>query len=591
MNSILQQQILSQQREFIGTPPVGQRSRKSSLGTSESLLTVPGARRDTSPAAASITPGSPASDLSGGVSPGLFSSSYQEEFAASLNNTTASGRTSTKMTPFLAGLDLNGNHQSKQDQVFTVPTEPNFDFTAAHYGAALGITGIQGLPNTTSAVQAYFVHDNVAPFFAVPFPQQVNSKATGIDPSKLFGGASVGMVDLGNVVDPMYAVAAAVPAVNPVVASTAVSGSVESSPSLRGAKRKSTAPSVASDLENGVQRFLLREKEHVSSSPTSSPVLGPVRRDSSRGTGSASSSVPSSPTIDGTPKKKKPNGVNGKPEEPAVTAVRKTSARGFSGALNLFSLNTGPPERVQSLTNDPRPAPLVPPPKHRGSLPILSSHEPAMLVGGFDLGLPALPTSVVPNNKPMANEPVNRHPVGEHAANGEGKVRRKRPKKRYICQIDNCGKEYKNLGGLKYHKVGYFLGASLSNRSLTEADTRLICSQVHFHKIPLIRRSEMSEHDKPYQCPVADCPRGFGSAGGLKYHLGHGHPPEIADAAVKAAAHNPKPASGRSGSGNGQRPSRRLLAEELDEIEAVEEEEEDDDGEEDDLDEYSVEDD
>lgn len=80
------------------------------------------------------------------------------------------------------------------------------------------------------------------------------------------------------------------------------------------------------------------------------------------------------------------------------------------------------------------------------------------------------------------------------------------------------------------------LGSRTSYRRLDPFHFNSVATiqQVHFHKIPLIRRSEMSEHDKPYQCPVATCPRGYGSAGGLKYHLSHAHPPEVVEEAVKS---------------------------------------------------------
>jgi hypothetical protein len=69
--SHLQQQILQERRESMnpGTPPLSTRP--------EAKLAVPDPRRAVSPAytSNSITPGSPASDMSGGISPGLFSSS------------------------------------------------------------------------------------------------------------------------------------------------------------------------------------------------------------------------------------------------------------------------------------------------------------------------------------------------------------------------------------------------------------------------------------------------------------------------------------------------------------------------------------
>ncbi len=96
----------------------------------------------------------------------------------------------------------------------------------------------------------------------------------------------------------------------------------------------------------------------------------------------------------------------------------------------------------------------------------------------------------------------------------------------------------------------------------------------------------MSEHDKPYQCPVGGCPRGYGSAGGLKYHMSHAHTPEVAEAAMKAAAaKKPTPKTG-----SGQRSGRKsYFSEEFSDVEEVEEEEEDEDDE--GFEEYSIDDD
>jgi hypothetical protein len=171
----------------------------------------------------------------------------------------------------------------------------------------------------------------------------------------------------------------------------------------------------------------------------------------------------------GTPKKKKPNG---KSDGSVVATLRKTSAGGFSAALNLYSLNSGPPERVRSLTNDPRPAPPTPP-RHRGSAPVLSAADSALLSKALGMSapaleLPALPAlspiqidSLLPPMKITPARPARHDPNGKASelvavSDYDGKSKgRRRPKKRYICTINNCGKEYKNLGGLKYHKVRF----------------------------------------------------------------------------------------------------------------------------------------
>lgn len=84
----------------------------------------------------------------------------------------------------------------------------------------------------------------------------------------------------------------------------------------------------------------------------------------------------------------------------------------------------------------------------------------------------------------------------------------------YICKVPGCGKTYKNANGLKYHSMhgherrsGNGEGGGGGGEEGTGVPELIV--------------------DKPHRCPYPNCGKRYKNSNGLKYHIRHGHGPNL----------------------------------------------------------------
>ncbi|KIJ68706.1 hypothetical protein HYDPIDRAFT_24960 [Hydnomerulius pinastri MD-312] len=95
----------------------------------------------------------------------------------------------------------------------------------------------------------------------------------------------------------------------------------------------------------------------------------------------------------------------------------------------------------------------------------------------------------------------------------------------YRCGLEGCGKSWKSINGLQYH-------LQISKAHFQHAITSTyVTSYIAGLSVPASVEASTTEGDdktkKQYSCPHQDCPNRYKQLSGLRYHLAHGHPPEL----------------------------------------------------------------
>ncbi|KAG1754981.1 uncharacterized protein EDB91DRAFT_1276784 [Suillus paluster] len=96
----------------------------------------------------------------------------------------------------------------------------------------------------------------------------------------------------------------------------------------------------------------------------------------------------------------------------------------------------------------------------------------------------------------------------------------------YRCGLEGCGKTWKSINGLQYHlqiSKAHFQHAIVST---------FVTSYIDGLSVPSVEvSSSTGEGDdktkKQYSCPHHGCPNRYKQLSGLRYHLTHGHPPDL----------------------------------------------------------------
>lgn len=90
----------------------------------------------------------------------------------------------------------------------------------------------------------------------------------------------------------------------------------------------------------------------------------------------------------------------------------------------------------------------------------------------------------------------------------------------YRCALAGCGKSWKTLNGLQYHlqiSADHFQAALSSTfKSPDDGETP---SQPALNADPLDKRAHICHHPR--------CFKAYKQVSGLRYHLKHGHPPDL----------------------------------------------------------------
>ncbi|KAF8168227.1 hypothetical protein B0H34DRAFT_684715 [Crassisporium funariophilum] len=171
--------------------------------------------------------------------------------------------------------------------------------------------------------------------------------------------------------------------------------------------------------------------------------------------------------------------------------------------------------------------------KKRASKPSIKSAVNARLSSLLSL-------SADPNVKPYACGRVNCWPSGETTslhcfATSAALVEHSKEEhpddhlsdKRYRCALPACGKSWKSINGLQYHlqiSTEHFQNALYSRFSAQQPSTSVLNTP---SSLNTEAETEEIEPERNYPCPESGCYKAYRQPSGLRYHIKHGHPPDM----------------------------------------------------------------
>ncbi|KAJ3121400.1 10 kDa heat shock protein [Nowakowskiella sp. JEL0407] len=90
-------------------------------------------------------------------------------------------------------------------------------------------------------------------------------------------------------------------------------------------------------------------------------------------------------------------------------------------------------------------------------------------------------------------------------------------KRKYVCVVPSCNREYKNANGLKYH-------LQHGHKVESEQDVDLVhASQIAADHLRHLIGRRGPESMRPFKCTVAGCGKSYKNLNGHKYHMEHSH--------------------------------------------------------------------
>jgi len=97
--------------------------------------------------------------------------------------------------------------------------------------------------------------------------------------------------------------------------------------------------------------------------------------------------------------------------------------------------------------------------------------------------------------------------------------------KPYRCALSGCDKSWKSINGLQYHlqiSMSHFTCAMFSKFSAQQPN-----SPAQNTTSSSTLEIEDLEPERKFICPQAGCLKAYRQSSGLRYHIKHGHPPDM----------------------------------------------------------------
>jgi myb proto-oncogene protein/Myb-like DNA-binding protein BAS1 len=95
--------------------------------------------------------------------------------------------------------------------------------------------------------------------------------------------------------------------------------------------------------------------------------------------------------------------------------------------------------------------------------------------------------------------------------------------KPYRCALAGCGKSWKSINGLQYHLQ---ISTVHFTNALHDKFSKQPVTPVHQMSL-LSTEGDSEDSDRRYPCPQLGCYKAYRQPSGLRYHLKHGHPPDL----------------------------------------------------------------